>query len=335
MAGSLYRPATTISFLPNRGNDWWYGCCDQYPTVTSGTVVNYTERYLLALVDWVKANYAVNTNRVYLQGGSMGGTGSVSFGLRHPEVFAAIRATVPQVNPKLLESGFRSHFAMIWGNADTNLPSSDDGGVWDRMNMAAYAASHSEDLPFLKVENSKNDFTLPWTQIPQFYRALNNTRHGFISAWGQGGHVQSGTGLPSEYLSWDVFAKVVRNSSYVVVSNSSANDDPGNGDVLDGDPVGQMNCGYDWTIQADTPQEWKARIRYTPGRSVRADISARRLQQFHFTQGQQLNYLLEDEATHATIASGTVSAERDNFFVIPQLPFDGTNRILRVSLSSP
>jgi poly(3-hydroxybutyrate) depolymerase len=100
MAGSLYRPATTISFLPNRGNDWWYGCCDQYPTVTSGTVVNYTERYLLALVDWVKANYAVNTNRVYLQGGSMGGTGSVSFGLRHPEVFAAIRATVPQVNPK-------------------------------------------------------------------------------------------------------------------------------------------------------------------------------------------------------------------------------------------
>jgi predicted peptidase len=45
---------------------------------------------LLALLDSVCARYRVDTNRIYLTGLSMGGYGTWSLGLRHPERFAAI-----------------------------------------------------------------------------------------------------------------------------------------------------------------------------------------------------------------------------------------------------
>jgi predicted peptidase len=45
---------------------------------------------LLALLDEITAKYAVDTNRVYLTGLSMGGYGTWALGLAHPEKFAAI-----------------------------------------------------------------------------------------------------------------------------------------------------------------------------------------------------------------------------------------------------
>lgn len=45
---------------------------------------------LLALLEDIKARYAVDTKRVYLTGLSMGGFGTWSLGLSHPEKFAAI-----------------------------------------------------------------------------------------------------------------------------------------------------------------------------------------------------------------------------------------------------
>ncbi len=45
---------------------------------------------LLALLDDITAKYAVDTNRVYLTGLSMGGYGTWDLGLAYPERFAAI-----------------------------------------------------------------------------------------------------------------------------------------------------------------------------------------------------------------------------------------------------
>ena len=50
----------------------------------------WDEATLLALLDEVMKNYRVDPHRVYLTGLSMGGFGTWSLGLRHPERFAAI-----------------------------------------------------------------------------------------------------------------------------------------------------------------------------------------------------------------------------------------------------
>jgi len=45
---------------------------------------------LMALLDEIESKYAVDSNRVYLTGLSMGGFGSWTLGCRHPERFAAV-----------------------------------------------------------------------------------------------------------------------------------------------------------------------------------------------------------------------------------------------------
>jgi predicted peptidase len=50
----------------------------------------WQEEALLQLLDHVRHDYAVDTNRVYLTGLSMGGFGTWKLGMAHPERFAAI-----------------------------------------------------------------------------------------------------------------------------------------------------------------------------------------------------------------------------------------------------
>ena len=50
----------------------------------------WSKEVLLQLLDEITAKYAVDTNRIYLTGLSMGGYGSWDLGLTHPEKFAAI-----------------------------------------------------------------------------------------------------------------------------------------------------------------------------------------------------------------------------------------------------
>lgn len=302
---------------------WWYGWADGYPNADSGIVHNYTEKTLLHIIDFATANNSVDKNRILLIGHSMGATGSISFGMRHPEIFAGISVTCPQVNPGLPGTGFRTQLRSIWGTVSTNLPTDEGIGVWDRMNMTDYIAQHKEDLPFLKVLNNKNDYTLPWVQIPDFYRNLNASHHGFIAAWGENGHSSSTIGVPAEFVSFNILDKIKLNQSYPAISNSSVNNDPGNGDPTDGDSTGQMNAGYDWNILTDTQQEWSASIEYTPGTNVYADVSARRLQNFSFAANDSLSYVVVNSDTNAIVKRGFAATPYDRLFIVPQIPFDG------------
>lgn len=50
----------------------------------------WSDELVLALLDEIEAKYPVDTHRVYLTGLSMGGFGTWSLGMKHPERFAAI-----------------------------------------------------------------------------------------------------------------------------------------------------------------------------------------------------------------------------------------------------
>jgi poly(3-hydroxybutyrate) depolymerase len=73
----------------NRG-DWWWGI-ERY----RGPEVSPTEKRAIDTVKWVVQQYGIDANRVYLSGISMGGSGTLGIGMRHGDVFAAIKANVP------------------------------------------------------------------------------------------------------------------------------------------------------------------------------------------------------------------------------------------------
>jgi pimeloyl-ACP methyl ester carboxylesterase len=73
----------------NKG-DWWWGI-HKY----AGPEVSPTDKRVIDTVLWVIKQYGVDENRVYLCGNSMGGSGTLGIGMRHGDVFAAIKANVP------------------------------------------------------------------------------------------------------------------------------------------------------------------------------------------------------------------------------------------------
>ena len=76
----------------NRKTDWWWGDPKrEFP----GFDLTPTEKRLMDTVRWAIATYGIDENRVYLCGNSMGGSGTLGLGLRHGDVFAAIKANVP------------------------------------------------------------------------------------------------------------------------------------------------------------------------------------------------------------------------------------------------
>src|SRR4029078_1466059 len=76
----------------------WFGytCVPQWATHKDPRAYPFTERRMLWTIEWVRRKYDVNPNRIYGGGLSMGGWGSTTFGLRHPEIFAAIFAQMPR-----------------------------------------------------------------------------------------------------------------------------------------------------------------------------------------------------------------------------------------------
>ncbi|MCP4660283.1 MAG: hypothetical protein GY856_33195 [bacterium] len=114
-------------------NWWWGGRIDGVPTA-------WTEQRLMDRARWVIdhigeqegfESVAVDPQRVYLFGHSMGGTGTLRMGVKHPEVFAAIfgRSGFPElVDTFLYEWMF---VEMFGGRSEGLLTQGDDGGWYD------------------------------------------------------------------------------------------------------------------------------------------------------------------------------------------------------------
>ncbi len=141
-----------------------------------------------------------------------------------------------------------------------------DGGYADIPGWIA--ANPAEDIPFVAWYIPRNDF---WGAItpPGFSdqiaaaQAFEDGHHGYAWCWAEGNHDNDGSGAINRdgpgadstktyYKSWFGL-----NKPFLVLSNSSINDDPGTGTrngsgVYDGDVVGCRNMGFTWNFTSDT-----------------------------------------------------------------------------------
>jgi hypothetical protein len=279
------------------GSNFWYGLNSNFydkDNPFGGINVNYGERRVLWTIRWVISRYNIDPDRVHIQGGSMGGYGSLSLALRNPDLFASVYASASLVDFHRLSDYANKIGPANWGPRDANILTNEGIGIYDRADLVAYVQDRPEvDFPLIFMLNGKQDELITWEGPPLFYEAMQKTHHGLIAVWSEGGHAGSRNAL---YGRPDVYDEINirnlrRNQSYPAISYASTNDDPGRASD-DGDPRGQLNAMFEWTDTVDSPNEYAVTLMPRNGRdiSATADITPRRLQNFRVRPGDRFRY---------------------------------------------
>jgi len=289
-------------------------------------VRDYTRRRIRWTIDGVISHFPVDGNRVYLKGSSMGGAGTVGFGLRHPELFAALEANVPLINAPRSKAWAYKLLGQIWQAENwPDLPDGQGNTLRGRLDDSAYVLGAKVDLPFLKFVNGRRDGAIGWSQIPEFIRAMQKARQPFMCAWHNGEHHGLREGEVPNFTAFDIL-QIRRDQCVPAFSNASTADDPGSGDPGQGDLVGGINDDFRWEVEKDSRDELVLKLWRLPKSGKHAgvkeatvDVTPRRRQAFRPPAGAEVtvrNVSAEDGSVLQKLA---VTVEPTGLFTAPQV----------------
>ena len=296
-----------LDCLAHKSDDWWWGGINQLAKEGTedydnnqrrlGPNLTPCEKRVMAVVRWVIARYDIDPNRVYLCGNSMGGSGTLGIGLRHGDVFAAIKANVPAGT---------LHAANRIGLLDP-LPE----GV------------RIPDPPICVDYSAQND---QWSvRHDILYNGMEDKKYAILGYWGCFGHANKHADICQVNDLIDTFdwISVRKNEAYPVFTNASTDDPLPWPDNVESEKPGQVNAYFRWTVHNDSAdifeialrltsaEELKSKIFAAPAEST-ADVSFRRLQQFKVAPGEKVNWSFAGK-------SGTVTADGNGLVTVPCL----------------
>jgi len=292
----IYRspPDFFALYLDCRANkgDWWWGI-NKYP----GPEVSPTERRAIDTVKWVIKKYSIDENRVYLCGNSMGGSGTLGIGMRHGDVFAAIKANVPA---EVKHVSSRMYFPPLKVPADVKI----------------------SDPPIVVDYSAQDD---GWSRgHDAFVKAMNERKYALFLYWGPFGHANNHANIMkvNDLINSFDWLSVKKNESYPVFTNASTNDPLPWPNQLSDKKAGQSNAFFRWknvhdrqdtvetTLFLVKPSELKTTFAI-PAEAT-ADVSFRRLQKLHVAPGAMVRWRYGTSA-------GEMAADAAGCITIPRL----------------
>ncbi len=281
-------------YLDCRANqgDWWWGD-DKY----KDSAVSPTDKRVIDTVKWVIKHYGIDENRVYLSGNSMGGSGTLGIGMRHGDVFAAIKANVPA---KVEHVSHRMYFPPLTVPTDLTIP----------------------DPPIVIDYSAPND---SWSKGHDlFAKAMNERKYPLYFYWGPFGHANNHEQIlkVNDLINSFDWLNVKKNEAYCVFTNASTNDQLPWPDRLTETKSGQINAFFRWKNLSDTtnaveislflikPADLKTQ--FTIPTEATADVSVRRLQNLKVASGETIRWTFG-------AANGEVKADTTGCITIPKL----------------
>jgi poly(3-hydroxybutyrate) depolymerase len=281
-------------YLDCRANkwDWWWGI-NKY----QGPEVSPTDKRVIDTVKWVIKQYGIDENRVYLCGNSMGGSGTLGIGMRHGDVFAAIKANVPA---EVKHVSSRMYFPPRTVPADITL----------------------SDPPIVIDYSAQND---GWSKGHDgFVKAMNERKYPLIMYWGPFGHANNHENIMkvNDLINSFDWLSVKKNECYPVFTNASTNDPLPWPDQLSDKKAGQINAFFRWKEVRDTPEAIETTLflvkpaelktKFTIPAEATADVSLRRLQMLRIAPGAMVRWTFGTE-------QGEVRADASGCITIPRL----------------
>ena len=305
---------------------WWYGYHESLGTLKSfstGAIQPYTERRLLAFIDWAAGKWPVDRDRVLVTGcrGGASGSGALRLGLRHPNVFNLVIAGHPLIEyaGAATATGRRQlataqAMQAVWGKVGWDLKTPTGDGMqsfWQvqDMNRLAAGLSASTELPLLTIASSHS-----YAACRRVYERMLTGRRAVIAnfSWGGSRYIpvsRSGT-FPNA-----IRLDIRRNRSLLAITS------PGGLKFATQGGMGQFNGQFRWRDVTETPERYEATI-FMRGRgdSV-ADVTPRRLTKFKVAKGS--SYVWENVSLDGKtdIQSGRVSVGDDGLLVLKGVKF--------------
>lgn len=361
--------------LFSTGRTQWFGWTKVHNPFDAGfkakpgdTIINYTQRRILWIHNWVIRHYAVDPNRVAIQGYSMGSGGACALGKAYPGLFSTVSA---------FNNGFRRvnepTITAMLGSVEDNLPTNLRDGRNQVVHMSEVMdfntpISAPRDLPLFRTWAGKNDLNdrMHWgPDLVAQYRTADSLGWGAQISWDEREHTYEtldvhwilGT-LPAQQTYRDNLAyQELFNSkqSFPAFFNhrlDARNNKPGTGKTGtnsgDGDNWGTWGGWHNWdpgTLN-DSPGLWEVTAWLTatapfagdvsPHNSLKADLAIRKPQQFKPAAGALLRWTVKDAATGSILQSATTTVRADSLVVLPQIEvFKENVRKVRISVSDP
>jgi hypothetical protein len=310
-------------------------------------VVNFTEQRILRMVfDTLRhppGSASVDTNRVYVFGGSMGGSGALALALRYPNVFAAAYASQPMTDYRHQGdyggTPWRNDVEWKWGTVAQNLPmvlrapadwadhlqAFAGTGVWDWQNHQRWATNTParEKVP-LGIGHGTNDYVIEWpSQGRPVYPALDGGRLCWGGSVTDGGHSWMGfNGLPqpigpSPSLAPFQNFTVVKNEPVAGWSDGSANA------PLPPDAPGSYFLDVEWSASwmpwagapVDATNRLELALRSDAG-ELTLDVTPRRLDRFPHEPMTRVLWRNIPVGSNVPVQAGTLAADAHGLYTV-------------------
>ncbi len=271
--------ALYVDCRKHQGRDWWWGGMhtkdEKLIKMNSGGDLTPVEKRVIDTVKWAIKHYEIDPNRVYLSGNSMGGSGTLGIGLRHGDLFAAIKANVPAGIEHVSNRMFFPPKSVPEG---VTLP----------------------DPPIVIDYSAPND---GWSiGHDRFVAAMNERKFPLYFYWGPFGHANNSSQIMKVNDLIDSFdwLNVKKNEAYAVFTNASSNSTLPWPDDLKSTTAGQVNAFFRWKNISDTADKLEMSLylvtekdlqtRFEIPKEATADVTLRRLQNFQLKPGQSFQW---------------------------------------------
>ncbi len=329
-------------------NSWWFGWGIHHDPFPDGPdlppageiIVNYTQRRLVWIHDWLVRQGRADPDRTSVQGHSMGSAGTTALGKAYPDRIATCTIfnngfTGPDTCEDcwnifgLPEDGLKTNFVDAAGDS---IP------LYEVYDLTTYLAP-GKDLPLFRSFHGKNDTVDPmnWDAgVVEQYRMADSLGMGMHLYWderrhspqsGPPGHWAAGT-TPDLQTERDNAAYQEPHS--VSQSFPAFHDhrlvpggfDPGDGDPANGDPWGTWGGYHDWELDTvvDEPERWGATVFLINGSiwlpdncpvdSMPSSLTIRRAQAFAPPPGETVDWAQLSLAGD-TLRAGSVVADTE------------------------